>query len=518
MNPSELPPIGLTENDDWQVTRVIYTDEIVCENDTDVTLHIPISLGNTIAIRILPLVELCDNPSSSSTRSSSDDGDGASEDDSPAEEYDEFKVNPHFQYLVLSQIDDPPIIKVSFHYPSTENDSCPDSLSISLLQYPNLWPAAEKDKWTEWISTKANDILQDTNMSSAVCDFLLHKVIGYFEAVDENSMHGYSAILFQSVGYHDEAWKLVNADKSRVVKDIRVKKKLPYDTPLIHKYARQALKRNWKRYIEYVCPICFSTEICEEAVELPCDHLYCRECISMYVKTIIADILMHRVDPFICPIPTCKEHMNVLGSPGKIMRTCSCDVLSEEQKEQVLQWKKDIEYPLCHVLTMCPRPKCKARGMRKVNNSTTNTLVSCEECSAIFCDLCLKRIYANQVGFDHLANCDETNVLRLVKRYLRASPELQSNCSEKLHWIEEYASVREIDASLKLWVQENANTCPTCKNAIERIEGCFHIHCTECGTHFCYECGEEIFFPFYGTHHCWERPVFDEDFGGGLFD
>ena len=228
----------------WQVTRVIYTDEIVSENDTDVTLHIPISLGNTIAIRILPLVELCDNPSSSSTRSSSDDGDGASEDDSPAEEYDEFKVNPHFQYLVLSQIDDPPIIKVFFHYPSTENDSCPDSLSISLLQYPNLWPAAEKDKWTEWISTKANDILQDTNMSSAVCDFLLHKVIGYFEAVDENSMHGYSAILFQSVGYHDEAWKLVNADKSRVVKDIRVKKKLPYDTPLIHKYARQALKRN----------------------------------------------------------------------------------------------------------------------------------------------------------------------------------------------------------------------------------------------------------------------------------
>ena len=66
--------------------------------------------------------------------------------------------------------------------------------------------------------------------------------------------------------------------------------------------------------------------------------------------------------------------------------------------------------------------------------------------------------------------------------------------------------------SLSLWVQENANVCPNCRNAIERSEGCFHMNCTLCGTHFCYECGEEIFYPYYGTHHCWEETNDDFEF------
>lgn len=171
-----------------------------------------------------------------------------------------------------------------------------------------------------------------------------------------------------------------------------------------------------------------------------------------------------------------------------------------------------IEHPPCHVLTICPLSSCGAsKGMRMFNNHKTNTFVKCEECNAVFCELCLKRIYKNKLGFDHREECDETKAIKLVRRYQRASPEIQAKCRDKLKWIKEYASSREMDASASLWVKEFASICPNCKNAIERSDGCFHMHCV-CGTHYCYECGEEIFYPFYGTHHCWEREIDEMQF------
>eukprot|EP00978_Attheya_sp_CCMP212_P024178 scaffold75561_cov55-Attheya_sp.AAC.11 len=175
--------------------------------------------------------------------------------------------------------------------------------------------------------------------------------------------------------------------------------------------------------------------------------------------------------------------MNVLGSPFKSIR--SCEILSQDQMKLIHLWKKDVEYPPCHVLMTCPLSSCGAKaGMRMLNNHKTNTL---------FCQLCLERIsYKNKFGFGHGEECDETKVLKLVRRYQRALPEIQAKCHERLKWIQEYASSREMDASASLWVKEFARLCPTCKNAIERSDGCFHMHCITCGTHFCYECGEEI--------------------------
>lgn len=489
----------LIENEDWQVTREIYEDAIVDESDDTATLRIPISLINMIAIRVLlPVLEEEDNKTASITNSDSSD---------PPVEIDKFQVNPRFQYLVLSELGDPPILEVSFHYPNKDSDCYPDSVEISILQYPKLFPFKSKELWTEWLSNEANKALQESMLSFSVCNFVEIESMRYFETLNHLE---FSAIVFRSnlFGYYDASWEGINKhpEKSRLVEDIRLKKKLPKATENIHKFARQILKRNWKKYYEYECPICFCPESCDDGVELPCDHFYCKDCISMYASTIIADIQLHRSNPFICPIPTCKENMNVMPSQSKMVKR-SCDILSKTQIERVLLWEKDIAYPLCHDLSMCPLSSCGAKGMRKLNNHNTNTLCSCEECNAIFCELCLKRIPKNKIGFDHREECDESKVLKLIRRYNRAPPDIQSKCHEKLKWIKEYASSRELDASAALWVKEFASMCPNCKNAIERSHGCFHMHCTTCGTHFCYECGEEIFYPFYGTHHCWEREV-----------
>ena len=102
--------------------------------------------------------------------------------------------------------------------------------------------------------------------------------------------------------------------------------------------------------------------------------------------------------------------------------------------------------------------------------------------------------------------------LKEPKKFVTPAPnKYEVGLFKVLKWIKEYASSREMDASASLWVKEFASICPNCKNAIERSDGCFHMHCV-CGTHYCYECGEEIFYPFYGTHHCWEREIDEMQF------
>ena len=51
----------------------------------------------------------------------------------------------------------------------------------------------------------------------------------------------------------------------------------------------------------------------------------------------------------------------------------------------------------------------------------------------------------------------------------------------------------EQDRLFNLWVAENnARRCPGCSTTIEKIDGCNHITCDRCQTHFCWKCG------FYG--------------------
>lgn len=526
------PPCLILENEDWQVTREIYTDAIVDEQNDRATLHIPISLVNMIAIRILAERDKHNTDTSNNdgtARSTTDTGDD--ERGQLIVEEDEFQIKPLFQYLILSELTDPPIVTVTFHYPNQASDCYPDpdKMEISILQYPQLFPHSLREGWTEWIAKEAHKVLEESMLSFSVCNFISHDAMHYFEEIVDAKMNVEgSAILFRSntfTMYETESspcWTnaLENPELSRIIPDIRVKKKLPVHTPFLHKFARRILRRNWKKYYEYECPICFCSETCEDGVELPCNHFYCRDCLLRYAKIIVEDIQLHRTNPFICPIPTCKQNMNVLGAhtstsmcngqKGSFLP--SCNILTKEQIERITLWKKDIDHPQCQVLTLCPLSSCHARGMRKVNNDATNAFAKCEACNAIFCELCLKRIPKNKLGYDHRNECDETKVLKLVRRYSRAAPDIQAKCHEKLRWIKEYASSREMDASAALWVKEFASLCPTCGNAIERSEGCFHMHCITCGTHFCYECGEEIFYPFYGTHHCWERDVEDMQF------
>jgi len=321
-------------------------------------------------------------------------------------------------------------------------------------------------------------------------------------------------------------------------------------TPLEHQ-VRTMIHTCYKHWIRITCPICLEDTWASEAFSLiPCQHYFCHECITTYAQTIVQDLsgnTKSTQNPFICPLPSCRQPLRIFK--------CIKGLLDKKTMDTVRAWYKNLKHPPCEMLVVCPRTtKCGKRGqMRK--SSYESSMVYCDACGGTWCELCLQR-YSTNDGGEHY-HCDQFPVLRLCDRYrdvvnkcqeedeqeegkdendnagstsnnqgtntasqksntrrdahprtiekvdTKDNQNLKIACEAKWPWLREYAAARYVESSIIEWVKNNAAMCPGCHTGIERLEGCFHMKCTVCGTHFCYECGKELFAPYYGTHHCW---------------
>mmetsp|Transcript_44375 Transcript_44375/g.53637 ORF Transcript_44375/g.53637 Transcript_44375/m.53637 type:complete len:499 (-) Transcript_44375:332-1828(-) len=494
--------IDLSTNEDWQVTREIYADSIVTNERA--TLHLPISLTNMVGIR-----HLREGDSNTFTFG----GGNATE---------STFLTRRFQFLNLNELGDPPIVTVSFDYQSEE--SPPHALKVSLRRYPAQWPRCDKESWSLWINNRSEEVLRESGLSYSVCEFIEHEAMSYFEIVDTNESLGYSAVMFRSF-QNDEKWLTSDAPildlsligKRRTLRQGGKSTSLTGNEITLTKYARQIIESQWQHWLSFECPICFTNIKVTEGKELPCKHMFCVDCLSMFLQSILSDLQTTRHNPFICPIPECKQDMNLLANP--IIK----NLISDHHIEKISSWKKNVTHPPANYLKICPRKKCQSRAMLQLTTAKTNTSVFCDTCGATYCEQCLTKASAGAAALHDTTTpsslCPRDVVRKLCRRYHHlATTALDKKCimDERWHWLDEYAHARWSsagDIAVQLWCSENkVQFCPTCAEAIERSEGCFHMQCSRCGTHFCYECGDEIFYPYYGTHHCWERAENDFDF------
>jgi hypothetical protein len=303
-------------------------------------------------------------------------------------------------------------------------------------------------------------------------------------------------------------------------------------------FGRFALIRYWKELYTTKCPICLDDSVLfSEGVVLPyCQHYACRDCFQMYLQYKVQDLKQYRINPFVCPVETCQRELPIVGY-------CK-QYLSDDEMEAVRSWYRDLKNPPCWSLDRCLYMKtCGAIGSirRRKSGITTNNkewepsmgpsyeahLVYCEACNCTWCELCLKRVYDDDCGagsggrgkqiseddesskrstpYNHRWHCQPQGVIKFCRRYLAASEEIQLKCRERYPWISSYSLFCQHDGEALQYVLENGQRCPNCQTGVERIEGCFHMKCPNCATHFCYECGTELFPPYYGTHHCWEE-------------
>ena len=217
----------------------------------------------------------------------------------------------------------------------------------------------------------------------------------------------------------------------------------------------------------------------------------------MYAKVKCDDLNQHRRNPFYCPVTDCSHCMTIHGNVPELV--------PEDSMVKVRQWEYELSHPPCWSLVCCLSSRCGKEGSIRWHDSDAN-IVFCEECEVRWCILCLKLHKVDASGHSHHHECDRSQVMKLCRRYLACTSDtIKQKCETKYPWIQIYSKSQLDDDACLEWINSNGGqTCPTCSTGIERIEGCFHMQC-QCGTHFCYECGEELHPPYYGTHHCWEQ-------------
>jgi hypothetical protein len=403
---------------------------------------------------------------------------------------------------------------------------------VQALEIPAMFKCVE-ETWIQWLNIQASCVLQEEQSSFAVCQWIEYQAFYFFDEVWKEQCDNYDSMITVVVSLaseqHDntrkqrdrfatpslssnragpmkdsgeqdiQVWKL--SDEELVAKynfHGKNKNHQPKNCSLVEPTVRSFIASHWKKWVTIECPICFENISVSEAKEiLPCHHYYCYKDISTYVKMIVPDLRGQRQNPFTCPLPSCRREMKLVQ--------CVKTLLTEPEMDLVRNWFLNVTQPISTMLSMCPRTKkCGVRNkMRKL--SINSPIVACDDCGFMWCELCLAKIPSttttktNKRGKKNahchnehkhdMTQCDASQVLDICHRYRQSkSREIKARCEEKWPWIRDYARARVEDIQAMLWIKENNCTlCPTCKTVIQRIEGCFHMKCIQCGTHFCYE-------------------------------
>lgn len=363
---------------------------------------------------------------------------------------------------------------------------------VSLLtDYPVSF-SEKQGEWLQYLNKSAMSLLQESEVSFSVCDFVQHQALDFFDCP-----------------YHTDTFRLICFDDpgptfyDTVTMIVKPRRPFPFRRQMPNGVEEPAYQmtssegnrihpvlQHWSMWLPLECPICFETYSGADLATVTCGHSFCRTCITHYLRMKAEEIQQHRDNPFLCPVTNCRRGMLIIG--------CVKPFLSRDLMEQVRTWYKDKKNPPCWSLPDCIKPGCGGR-LRKV--AIDRYIVFCDRCDGRWCELCVKRVRDDQHD-DSICNVQAS--VNFCERYLAASDEAKEKCEARWPWIKIYAHSRVHDTAAVQWIKSNGQICPGCSTGVERSDGCFHMKC-ECGTHFCYECGDEIFPPYYGTHHCWER-------------
>jgi hypothetical protein len=375
-----------------------------------------------------------------------------------------------------------------------------DGLSIDIVStYPHSFPPQET--WLTWVNEQAQTLFKEERLSYSVCDFVEHRALEYFEMLYDTEDH--TLMLCQDAGptFYDTPTILVDPRRHAWQSLMQrqhtnnTKQHIPdvyHLTPNEYKYILPILLHS-DDWLVVTCPICFDTVAPKEAKKItPCGHSFCEECISFYLQMKAEEIVEQRFNPFTCPVPECRRGILIIG--------CVKTFLPPKTMDKVRLWIKNVKNPPCYALPTCPKQSCDG-VMRK--DQVDSHFIFCDECQGRWCELCLKRLKVEH----NEEECHRNTALcvHFCERYTAASDQAKARCEAKWPWIKVYAKSINHDYSTRKWIESNGQVCPGCKMGVERTEGCFHMQCQNCQTHFCYECGTQLYAPFYGTHHCWEE-------------
>lgn len=195
------------------------------------------------------------------------------------------------------------------------------------------------------------------------------------------------------------------------------------------------------------CDICFEQRPVENFFALAkcADHRYCLDCVNEHIVYNLDQGVVNRIP---CPGGVeCESKFQLKD----ILKLCSTEVTERFMKLNKIQniamdkYKKWCPTPDCD--SQIQRSKCKCRGERSM----------CSECAQVYCFRCSQLWH----GDNFCAEADDLNAFVDFDKF-------QEKNSQRF------------------------KRCPKCRTPIELTQGCNHMTCTRCTTHFCWLCSADI--------------------------
>lgn len=298
-------------------------------------------------------------------------------------------------------------------------------------------------------------------------------------------------------------------------------------TSLVHFAALKSEAEFSHKWLE--CEVCQTSYLGSECMQMPgCGHVFCTKCLRDYVADCIASGNMDRVH---CPSFECtkKAHEQLekwssreaaasdaqdaqdTGStsildaldaaeaaatlltppmdPGVLSQLCS-----EQQIHRyhlLFRLKRFAVFQKLYPLhcAVCPVSRC---AYRIVRTDTDDLLVVCPRCLYAFCATC--------EALWHGINPCAIRRSRMIPSALVAEYVELQDAELAKELIQTYGkfvfkmcvSEYEQEQLFRLYCELQTVPCPTCKTPIGKLDGCNHMMCVGCRTHFCYVCGKAI--------------------------
>ncbi|KEI39815.1 uncharacterized protein L969DRAFT_86399 [Mixia osmundae IAM 14324] len=257
----------------------------------------------------------------------------------------------------------------------------------------------------------------------------------------------------------------------------------------------------------FACGICLEDRKGKGCVQLTgCSHVFCFECLAGYFRALIAQGIVRTVH---CPDPACvrdrakaqaaRPSLDAILAgaalpaeadlPGDLTRSELVQLVGDSLHERYVWLVKKQQSESDPSTTYCPIESCQAAVPADPNQlEIYEKLRICPTCQFSFCVFCRRTWH----GTSQTCLMSKSNAI--VQQYLDGDDAVKAR-------LELQYGARNMQRLVKLHEEQRANqeyldatttACPECSIPIEKSEGCSHMLCNRCRTHFCFRCGSKL--------------------------